>query len=588
MEFNKEIFKCLKCKNYPDKPIESLCCGKIYCRTCSDKYKFLNCELCGLVLKFRESIFARELMSKTEESCRHCNVKYSILKSKDHYFDCKEGNFNCTVKNCIFEGKRHDLIDHIKKEHYKEILIIMENYSEVKSEIEIYSNSTMLKNIKPKISEINDEEVNLYKQKLNIGKNNVKRQIESVRCSKPLQDYKLSLLESEGLRINKMKKLFNPLTNKIKFEKIADKNQNISLSPGYSFKDDDDISYEMNDNLYRPYMDVYKDLNNKNNDEILKLKLNRQNKLDNLKLENDSYSNSICEYDRRYTRTFDSDNSNNSNNSISIEKVENDNQLNQIEFFETFNERKKMMKDYNDGLKRMKDTQEPLNNSNSIDIFKKLKSYKETPLSLPIKYKEKEDNFDFDIYDEPIIVYDNLNVKDDEKLKKVSEKKSTVIPNNLKQQNKVSDKSDFNTFEFDEKLNNINSLINKFELISKSENNHIINSNTNTTLKNNQKKKSIENFDNFDLKEIENSHSLQTKKFENGLVNFPINPDNNIYDLIEDIKIIKNVNDDNQNESSKNVQLKKNKNLKVGKIIEEEVKEKEENDQISKDLPWTF
>lgn len=585
MEFNKEIFKCLKCKNYPDKPIESLCCGKIYCRTCSDKNKFLNCELCGLVLKFRESIFARELMSKTEESCRHCNVKYSILKSKDHYFDCKEGNFNCTVKNCIFEGKRHDLINHIKKEHYKEILIIMENYSEVKSEIEIYSNSTMLKNIKPKISEINDEEVNLYKQKLNIGKNNVKRQIESVRCSKPLQDYKLSLLESEGLRINKMKKLFNPLTNKIKFEKIADKNQNISLSPGYSFKDDDDISYEMNDNLYRPYMDVYKDLNNKNNDEILKLKLNRQNKLDNLKLENDSYSNSICEYDRRYTRTFDSDNS---NNSISIEKVENDNQLNQIEFFETFNERKKMMKDYNDGLKRMKDTQEPLNNSNSIDIFKKLKSYKETPLSLPIKYKEKEDNFDFDIYDEPIIVYDNLNVKDDEKLKKVSEKKSTVIPNNLKQQNKVSDKSDFNTFEFDEKLNNINSLINKFELISKSENNHIINSNTNTTLKNNQKKKSIENFDNFDLKEIENSHSLQTKKFENGLVNFPINPDNNIYDLIEDIKIIKNVNDDNQNESSKNVQLKKNKNLKVGKIIEEEVKEKEENDQISKDLPWTF
>ncbi len=304
-----------------------------------------------------------------------------------------------------------------------------------------------------------------------------------------------------------------------------------------------------------------------------------------ISVENDSYSNSICEYDRRYTRTFDSDNS---NNSISIEKVENDNQLNQIEFFETFNERKKMMKDYNDGLKRMKDTQEPLNNSNSIDIFKKLKSYKETPLSLPIKYKEKEDNFDFDIYDEPIIVYDNLNVKDDEKLKKVSEKKSTVIPNNLKQQNKVSDKSDFNTFEFDEKLNNINSLINKFELISKSENNHIINSNTNTTLKNNQKKKSIENFDNFDLKEIENSHSLQTKKFENGLVNFPINPDNNIYDLIEDIKIIKNVNDDNQNESSKNVQLKKNKNLKVGKIIEEEVKEKEENDQISKDLPWTF
>lgn len=578
MEFNKEIFKCLKCKNYPDKPIESLCCGKIYCRTCSDKNKFLNCELCGLVLKFRESIFARELMSKTEESCRHCNVKYSILKSKDHYFDCKEGNFNCTVKNCIFEGKRHDLINHIKKDHYKEILIIMENYSEVKSEIEIYSNSTMLKNIKPKISEINDEEVNLYKQKLNIGKNNVKRQIESVRCSKPLQDYKLSLLESEGLRINKMKKLFNPLTNKIKFEKIADKNQNISLSPGYSFKDDDDISYEMNDNLYRPYMDVYKDLNNKNNDEILKLKLNRQNKLDNLKLENDSYSNSICEYDRRYTLTIDSDNS---NNSISIEKVENDNQLNQIEFFETFNERKKMMKDYNDGLKRMKDTQEPLNNSNSFHIFKK-----ETPSYLPIKYKEKEDNFDFDIYDEPIIVYDNLNVKDDEKSKKVSEKKSTVIPNNLKQQNKVSDKSDFNTFEFDEKLNNINSLINKFELISKSENNHIINANT--TVKNNQKKKSTENFDNFDLKEIENSHSLQTKKFENGLVNFPINPDNNIYDLIEDIKIIKNINDDNPNESSKNVQLKKNKNLKVGKIIEEEVKEKEENDQISKDLPWTF
>lgn len=607
MEFDIEIFKCSKCKNFPDKPFESICCGKIYCRTCSSRDNFLNCEFCGIMLKFRESMFAKHLMGKAEENCKYCNLKYPILKSIEHNFKCQEKLFNCTIKKCSFMGKRIALLEHVKNEHSKEMLIMMENYIEVKNEMEVYMNSS--KNIiKPNYTKNEEKDFNFY-QKLNLNiktNHNHNKQVESVKCNKPLQDYKLQLLETEGLRIqnSKIKPILKGNKNKLKFEK----NEPLTIDNYDIDMDIDRLSIDSESKVSldnTPKIESYKfrknsclglkslnDYNKNHIDEILNFKYNRNNinyslkneknndynDIDSSSISSSYYSNSrfekylnnndnIKSSIKKYTNENNhkeyngKDNNKYTNFSISIDNVENDKQLNQSDFFEEFIEkrRNKVSTTY----EKLKDAEE------NLFIY-------EEPLKIPCnstdliqKENEMRKTKKLMVEDKPIIVYDDINVNQDknlpEKLSNTPSKSNISI--NINKCIKGKDIKHSNPFLAYETFNNCSKKI-------------AINNDLNDSL--------------FDIKKLDNCKDVTFT---------PLNPDENCFDLEEEtdkpIKL-KVLDFDKKNKMSIENHIKEknifdnldhindvNINFK-NKIIEEEVKENEEKDEISKNLPWTF
>jgi len=124
-------FNCFYCKEIPENPFESECCGKLYCQSCSESACYLSCKNCKSILKFKPCSFARNLMSQLETSCKfNCDTKYKISETKAHNLNCKTKIFKCTVKNCKFLGQRENMLIHMQENHSKELLILMENYGE--------------------------------------------------------------------------------------------------------------------------------------------------------------------------------------------------------------------------------------------------------------------------------------------------------------------------------------------------------------------------------------------------------------------------------------------------------------------------
>lgn len=127
-------FNCYSCGEVPETPFESECCGKLYCQACSENSSYLSCRHCRSILKFKISIFAKNLMSQIETNCKfECEVKFKISESKAHNLQCKSKIFKCTINKCSFLGQRENLVNHVLEVHYKELLVVLENYSEFNS-----------------------------------------------------------------------------------------------------------------------------------------------------------------------------------------------------------------------------------------------------------------------------------------------------------------------------------------------------------------------------------------------------------------------------------------------------------------------
>ena len=126
-----ENFSCYSCKEIPDIPYESECCGKLYCQQCSEIGLYLSCQSCKSIIKFKVSIFAKNLMNKLETTCNYnCDVKYKINETKVHNLQCRAKLYKCKIKKCSFKGIREKLLSHLIEDHKKEILITMENFGD--------------------------------------------------------------------------------------------------------------------------------------------------------------------------------------------------------------------------------------------------------------------------------------------------------------------------------------------------------------------------------------------------------------------------------------------------------------------------
>lgn len=135
------IFSCCFCGSLVDDPYESECCGKLYCRGCTEMNKFYDlCKFCHKSLKFRKNLFARNLLNKVELKCKYdCGEKYSYENMKIHMCRCVNKNYNCTLKYCVFSGKKSELIIHMTQEHQIHLLTMMENFEEFKEKMDFIS-----------------------------------------------------------------------------------------------------------------------------------------------------------------------------------------------------------------------------------------------------------------------------------------------------------------------------------------------------------------------------------------------------------------------------------------------------------------
>ena len=87
--------------------------------------------------KYRKNNFAKSLLKNYDGKviCPYgCNNNIKLKEAKPHKYDCNESLFKCSINDCIFEGKRKDILDHLVKEHENIITILSENYPTLKDE----------------------------------------------------------------------------------------------------------------------------------------------------------------------------------------------------------------------------------------------------------------------------------------------------------------------------------------------------------------------------------------------------------------------------------------------------------------------
>lgn len=128
-----EAFSCYQCKEIPEIPYESECCGKLYCQTCWEICTYLNCKLCKALLRFRVSVFAKSILNQFETDCKFgCGLKIKYAQSRQHYLCCESKEYNCYIKYCLFKGNLSQMKKHVQTTHIYEIMLLNEYYSDFK------------------------------------------------------------------------------------------------------------------------------------------------------------------------------------------------------------------------------------------------------------------------------------------------------------------------------------------------------------------------------------------------------------------------------------------------------------------------
>jgi hypothetical protein len=138
----EKIFCCTGCGFIVDDPSESQCCGYLYCQSCVSEINYAQCTICKTYsLRFRKSLFAKNLLHKIELKCRYeCGAKYTYEDMRIHLLNCNNKSYKCTINYCTFEGKRKELDNHMIEKHPLYILIMMENYDDFKTAIDKIAN----------------------------------------------------------------------------------------------------------------------------------------------------------------------------------------------------------------------------------------------------------------------------------------------------------------------------------------------------------------------------------------------------------------------------------------------------------------
>lgn len=138
----EELFQCKNCTFMVDEPLESECCGILYCQACIHELSYTNCGNCKKLIKFRKNLFAKNLMKKVDFKCRHlCGGKFNYEDMKTHLLRCETKIYKCSIDYCYCVDKKKEMLDHSLLSHPNEILLFMENFEEFKTKIEKIKNN---------------------------------------------------------------------------------------------------------------------------------------------------------------------------------------------------------------------------------------------------------------------------------------------------------------------------------------------------------------------------------------------------------------------------------------------------------------
>jgi hypothetical protein len=189
-----ELFKCFNCEFMVDEPHESECCGKLYCHSCVVELAFFQCKLCKKSIKFRQNVFAKNLLQKVELKCRHlCGGKFNHEEMKLHIYRCDSRIFRCTIEFCSFYGKKEEMVAHMNQNHEIYLIALLEQFEEFSESMDKVLNTRKV-----------FKDVNLFKDELGISSIPLNR----IRRLDPIENNSNELL---GRHINRLPVMNQPL-----------------------------------------------------------------------------------------------------------------------------------------------------------------------------------------------------------------------------------------------------------------------------------------------------------------------------------------------------------------------------------------
>lgn len=120
-----ESLKCPVCLDYADEPMECQHCSNIFCRKClgieGGNIKMKSCPMCRKEPSFKESAFAKRLLSNIPVACpNECGATTSKTELNAHLLKCPKKIFTCLV--CNFQSMKEDFMMHVTTKHEEEIL----------------------------------------------------------------------------------------------------------------------------------------------------------------------------------------------------------------------------------------------------------------------------------------------------------------------------------------------------------------------------------------------------------------------------------------------------------------------------------
>lgn len=243
-----EAFSCFKCKEIPDLPYESECCGKLYCKSCCEESSYLYCKLCKALLRYRVSVFAKNILGQIQTNCKYgCGLNFKYSQSKQHYLCCECKEYECSIRHCTFNGNLDQMKEHIQAKHIFEIVILNEYYSEFKPLLTQYCSTLDIagqfyQSTKAKVNEMINHDLNYYggiERPLNLRDigNAVSPQLSKIdeRITQKDSDYDNNefdsyQLENEGNETQSFHAKSSSSSSKIIAESIKKSESNIRLT----------------------------------------------------------------------------------------------------------------------------------------------------------------------------------------------------------------------------------------------------------------------------------------------------------------------------------------------------------------------
>lgn len=116
----EECFNCPICFDICDDPVESSCCGNLYCKECSDRLN--ECSFCRSKCTFKSSIAVKRMINKLPAKCSYCDYNCARGDLKIHYEKCDKFPINCPIETCKESLVKSALLEHLTKNHKEEVM----------------------------------------------------------------------------------------------------------------------------------------------------------------------------------------------------------------------------------------------------------------------------------------------------------------------------------------------------------------------------------------------------------------------------------------------------------------------------------